>query len=100
MAKPTAAAMYPPRRMFCAQILSIWAISIKQRIHTIKRGKSAVRSHPADTEFAEMFVLGTNVSLGNRPGHLAQHSLKRTQSGSKKDQITINTEGQKGLPVR
>jgi hypothetical protein len=28
--------------------------------HTIKRGNKAVRSHPADTELAEMFVLGND----------------------------------------
>jgi len=62
MLRPTIAAMYPPRRMFYCY-LSVNVVILTVEIRTIKRGRSAVKSHPADTELAEIFVLGTNVSL-------------------------------------
>jgi hypothetical protein len=58
MAKPMMAARYPPRRIFCVGSLQhgTWGCSKRVGRLTMKRGKSAVRSHPALIEFAEIFV--------------------------------------------
>lgn len=63
IANPTAAAMKPPRLIFWIFGLDVESLTYPGRAWlTIKRGKRAVKSHPALIEFAEMFVLEISVS--------------------------------------
>jgi hypothetical protein len=62
MQSPTVAAMYPPRRIFCEKREKIrtWSSWVIHTERTMKRGHKEVRSQPALTELADIFVLSAS----------------------------------------